>query len=194
MLGYRITQVVYWVGAALYLGGIVALGVVAAPAIFQTVRETGAGMPGMGAWINSSQQLGGEIFGNVLIRFRVLEWLCLAMMGLGMVGGWMWGQQRKLGRWVRVGLLSVLGLLVIYDAVYLTPAVWQARSQWRQASDASHALELQRRFDVLHKQAEGLGHAKMWLLLGLVTVSAWGEVGRRNRQLVRGERLWRGKQ
>lgn len=170
----RILWFLFFLAMALHLGGMVALGVIAAPAIFRTVRANEAVLPGMPPWVNATDQLGGEIFGEVLMRFRMIETAALAIMGLVVLlelalyvrGKWSLSVQV-----VRAALVAAVATLVIYDAASLTPTVWETRTRWRQAADVNQAAALKTDFDRLHKRSENLGRVRVYLLLALLGVS-----------------------
>src|SRR3954467_13137941 len=118
----RAANVAWWLGLSAYFGGMLALGAIAAPAIFRTVRQTGATLPGTPAWLNPRDQLGGEIFGNVLLTFAWVEWIALALMFVGLVG---WPPVK---RWLRIVTILILLLLVwlkLDEQFSFYPMVWR---------------------------------------------------------------------
>ncbi len=162
----RIAALFWWLGLSLWFGGLVALGAVAAPPIFHTIRDVNATLPGTPEWLNAQDQLGGEIFGEILRRFSILEGVCLAALLAALFISLL--MRRNLWLWIRLFMVLALGSLLYYDSRVLTPEVWKTRTLTRGVQSA----ELENRFQVLHKRAEFLGQIKVWILVGLVGVSA----------------------
>ena len=168
----RAANIAWWLGLSLYLGGMLALGAIAAPAIFHTVRETGASLPGLMPWMNARDQLGGEIFGDVLQRFAWVQWVCLSLLLAGTAAAFTKAQPRLLV-WIKGGLLLILILLAMYDSLSLNPLIWRVRKEWRAANTQQLADPLAKEFNDLHKTAERVAQAKAYALLGLLLSSAW---------------------
>lgn len=59
------------VATALWVGGLISLGAIAAPSIFDTVAARG---------VNEGRVLGGAIFGEALRRFHLLAYACGAVI------------------------------------------------------------------------------------------------------------------
>jgi hypothetical protein len=184
----RTAAALWWLGLSLYLGGMVALGIIVAPTLFAGLRELHAPLPGWPNAADGPDQLGGELFGRFLLRFQWVEMLCIALMALAVVvSGWKLIRSNALG-WAQRGLLVAVGLLFVYDASFLTPAVFAARTQWRQtvyqhAGDPGNTIVTGLdpsilahvvRFDQLHQRAKLVGQLKVWTLAALVIVSACG--------------------
>ena len=168
----RAANIAWWLGLSIYLGGMLALGAIAAPAIFHTVRQTGTTLPGLMPWMNAKEQLGGEIFGQVLQRFAWVEWVCLGLMLAGSVVAFRKAQPRA-SVWIKGGLLFILILLTMYDLQSLNPLIWRVRKEWRAANTQQLADPLAKEFNDLHKTAERVAQAKAYALLGLLLSSAW---------------------
>lgn len=174
----RAGQVLLLVGVALYVGGMMALGAIAAPEIFSTLRRSHASTPEWQGLPDAAQQLGGEVFGNVLQRFAFMEWACLGLMLAGMLLQLRWPRWKGCWGAARWGLLAVLLLLAGYDQALLTPAVWHQRTVWRQSlrQDPAAAEGHRATFDALHRRSEMLGQAKVYLLLAMLGLVAWRSV------------------
>ena len=174
----RIAASLWWLGLALYLGGIVAIGLTVAPTLFQGVTEVGATLPHWPIPADSPRQLGGELFGRILLQFQWIEITAISLMSLGVIlSGWKLIPTPSLA-WAQRALLAVVGLIFIYDACLLTPEIFDTRDQWRQSVyrranqatiDANRA-----RFDSLHQRDEFVGHLKVWTLAVLAVVSSVG--------------------
>lgn len=174
----RTAAALWWLGLCLYLGGMVALGIIVAPTLFASLRELHAPLPGWPNAADGPDQLGGELFGRFLLRFQWVEILCIALMALAViVSGWKLIRSHALG-WAQRTLLVAVGLIFVYDANFLTPDVFAARTQWRQAlysqSDSATINTLHTHFDLLHHRDVRVGYIKVWTLAALAIVSAWG--------------------
>lgn len=175
MTGFRIVNVVFWLALAVYLGGLVSLGAVAAPAIFGTVKAEH--IVGARAGLEEPGQVGGEIFGNVLRRFAPVEWACLGTLaGAAVMQMWLWpGKEKGWMQW-RKGLLAALVAVAVYDRTVTEPAVVAARTAWQEAMAhrPTAVAEHRERFTALHTTAERLAEAKVGLLAGIAVAAAWG--------------------
>ena len=168
----KLLAVVWWLALSVYLGGMVGLGVIAAPALFGTVRATGATLPGLQPWMDGKAQLGGEIFGVMLQRFAIVEEVCWVVLMLTCATELFLQRSRITA--VRLLLLVVLGVIFQFDAQVVTPEVWKTRAEWRLETSAEAAAPIKARFDELHVRAETLARTRVWLLAALTAASAWG--------------------
>ena len=182
---FRIFRTVFWLALALYLGGLVALGAIAAPKIFSTLQSThdavtppaGTAAPttGSAALWNDPRQIGGEVFGNILAAFSKLEISCMAAMLLAIVGESLLFRGvllRKRCHLARIALVIVVAGLLAYDTTVLWPDIIAQRTAWRESTDPSAKSTAKTRFDALHKTSESLAHTKVYILLALLLVTA----------------------
>lgn len=169
---FRIGKFIFWLALSIYLGGYVALGTIAAPMIFKTVRQTNAIMTAGSAAGQNSDQLGGEIFGNVLQAFAAVEVSSLLLMGVALTLTAGAGSQRL--RRIQALLLMLTTLLAGFDLTMTNRQVWTERAAWRAAAtqSATQAATHKARFDQLHKRSETTGKIKVFLLLALLAVSS----------------------
>ena len=168
---FRLSRLLFVVALAVYLGGLIGLGPIAAPAVFKTLQDSGAVTATSNPALTNPKQLGGEIFGNVLRQFAVLESGCVLAMMLGVVGESLLrgrAMLRKPWHWLRIVLVAGVAGLLVYDAVIVYPKVVAKRAEWRAAMGTAKADELQGQFDGLHRRAESIGHGKAYLLLALL--------------------------
>ena len=170
----KIAQFLLLLGLALYLGGMVALGAIAAPQLFNTVRQVQGTSPLLPPEPDAPAQLGGEIFGNILRQFAYMEWLsigCIVVALLIQIAAPLWR-----GVWgvLRAIIVVVLITVAFYDGFHLTPNIWAERQAWRDAVARSQidAVLHHDRFNTLHQESELLGHIKTYLLLGLLILTA----------------------
>jgi hypothetical protein len=174
----KLADVAFWIGVSVYFGGIVALGAIAAPAIFQTAKYAHVSMPGIASPpLEMGNQVGGEIFGEVLHRFAYVEAGSLALMLAG-IAGWMLGHKHvRRSTWVVLICWVLLATLAAADAAVIRPKVWALRTTVREQAaartDANAAWPEREQFDRLHGLDETLNRAKGYLLLGMLVVTAW---------------------
>jgi hypothetical protein len=178
----KLADVAFWIGISLYFGGLIALGAIAAPAVFKTARDLPLSMPGIAdPPLNTANQVGGEVFGEILARFAYVEALALALTLIG-IAIWILGHRHvRRSTWIVLILWTLIAAIATIDAAWLRPKVWSLRTTIRQqasahvapAATAPGAWPEYQQFDSLHKWDETLGRAKIYLLLGMILVIAW---------------------
>ncbi len=184
-------NVVWWLGLSLYFGGLLTLGAIVAPAVFSTTADSHMSMPGIvSPPLDMAKQVGGEIFGAVINRFSIVEFVCLGLMFVGLCGMIWLHQSVRRSEWVLVALWIILTVLARYDNAVLRPRVWSLRSEVR-ASVSTHMDGMETRwpeqmeFDKLHQESELVGRAKVYLLFGMIVVSAWRGLAEKTRKNIR---------
>jgi hypothetical protein len=193
----RILDVIFWIGASLCFGGLVALGVIVAPAVFETARQTHLSMPGISPPLEVDRQVGGEIFGAILHRFAYLEVACLLLM-LVALAGWIISQRVvRRSTWLLLTLWVLVGALTAYDAGFLRPKVFVLRQEVRDqatahAADAPGAVWPARaEFDVLHARSETVGHLKTYAVLAMILLAAWRPMPRMSQRGAPHDAMWK---
>ena len=175
----RITTVAWWLGVSVYFGGLLTLGMVVAPVLFDTTTKAGMSMPGIvSPPLNMGGEVGGEIFGNVVNRFTIVEVVALALMAIGLVGYILSHRPVRRSAWVLLILwIALLGFMA-YDSLLVTPKVFTLRDQVRHEA-ADHVADkpdtpwpARTDFHAFHDQAEALGRWQVYLLFGMILVSA----------------------
>jgi len=107
----------YLLALVVWVGGLIALGGIAAPAIFASL--TGAhGLAG--------REMAGLVFGSVLRRFHVTAYISAAVMLLSL-GGMAALGPRPSRFAVRVAIVLVMGALTLYSGLIVTPKVERMR-------------------------------------------------------------------
>lgn len=174
----KLLDLLFWIAISLHFGGLVALGAIAAPAIFDTTKSANLQLPGTAPPLDPTTQAGGEIFGTVLHRFYYLEAAALTAVLLALLGWYFLVRLRGISTWLIALLWLALAGLTAYDAAILTPQVFSVRAQVRatatQHAGAEPAPWPQRaEFDALHQRSESLGHYEVYLLLAIIAVAAF---------------------
>jgi len=176
----KFAEVIFWVGLSVYFGGLVAVGAIVAPAVFQSATNAHVSMPGIASPpLDMPREVGGEIFGAVLNRFAYLEAAALVLMFIGLAA-WILGNRHvRWGTWLLLALWSLVAALTIYDSASLRPRVWELR-QARRDTAAAHASAAPNtpwpediEFDGLHRRSEMLGRVKAYALLAMLLITAW---------------------
>lgn len=153
----RSLQVLQVVIVGLWTGGLLALGAVAAPAVFSAAP---------------SRPLAGRIFGAVLLRFDKVELAFAAAALCTMVLLAVFTAGRR--RWIGLVLATMLTSLACVTALGVHPAVVAERTKIVNFDSLSEGDPSKARFDALHRLSVRLSGAKLLLGLLLLGGTAWG--------------------
>ncbi len=182
----KLFDVGFWLGLSLYFGGMVVIGAIVAPAVFDAAKDAQISMPGIASPpLDVSLQAGGEIFGVILNRFAYLEAAALLLILIG-IADRIFTQRNVRGiTWLIALCWLCVALVTAYDAAAVRPRVWNQRDALRQTA-AAHAHDAagtawpeHAEFDALHARSETLGKTKACLLLAMVLLGAWRGSGGR---------------
>jgi hypothetical protein len=182
----RLSHLSFWLGASLYFGGLVTLGVIAAPGVFFVTTHNVITMPAIPAALNMGNQVGGEIFGEVLNRFVWIEVIGSVLLGVGILVPLVSHRPVRKSTSILFSLWLGLVVLMVYTAAYLHPKVWHEREVLRAsaatrpaatqaavpAGNTAAAWPEKEEFDSLHARAETLARIKVYLLLAIILVGA----------------------
>ena len=128
-------------GAALWACGLIVLGGVAAPAIFDTLAARGAA---------DARALAGAVFGETLRRFHLLSYACAGVILASLLARGVLGP-RPPSFGVRVSLAIVMLGTALYSGVILTAQIERARIEAGGAPSALREGDPRRtRFGRLH--------------------------------------------
>ena len=106
------------VAAAMWTGGLLTLGVIAAPSIFDTIAARG---------VADGRVLSGAIFGETLRRFHLVSYACGAVILGSLVLRALLGP-RPLPYGLRVGVAAVMLATAMYSGIVLTARIERARA------------------------------------------------------------------
>jgi uncharacterized membrane protein len=98
---------VYLLALVVWLGGMIALAALAAPAVFGVLQ---------GSHGPAGRELAGAVFGDVLRRFHYAAYACAAVMLAALVGMKMLGP-RPIGLRVRVGIVGAMLGVALWSGV-----------------------------------------------------------------------------
>ena len=141
----------------LWTGGLLALGAVAAPAIFTAAP---------------SRPVAGKIFGAILLRFDKVElaFAVAALLSMAVIA------VRAKGRrpWLPLVLTVAMGGLACMTAFEVHPAVVEERAKVGNFDLLPDGDPAKARFDALHRTSVRLSGTKLLLGLLLLASTAWG--------------------
>lgn len=139
------------VGMAVWIGGMLILGALVAPTVFNTVKPI---------------EMAGEAMSLVFRRFNGgLVYVCIALVVIGFLGKLFLCQWRVRSRWIEGGLLTVMILVGLYVGAILGPRMEDLRHiRIADPSNAAAAVE----FDRDHRISETFFSVN--LLLGLAVL------------------------
>ncbi|HVL67714.1 MAG TPA: DUF4149 domain-containing protein [Vicinamibacterales bacterium] len=105
------------VAASLWGGGLLVLGAIAAPSIFDTLAARG---------VYEGRVLAGAIFGEALRRFHLLSYACGTLIGVSLVVRAALGP-RPAPFGLRLAVLAVMLAAAVYSGTALTARIERAR-------------------------------------------------------------------
>jgi Domain of unknown function (DUF4149) len=149
------------VALAIWLGGLIALGAVAAPSIFDVVAAS---------QIAGGRTLAGAIFGEALRRFHLLAYGCAAVIGLSLLLRAALGPRPPRFAW-RVALTATMLSATVYSGLVVAAkidAVGRTIGAGVSASSLPEGDPRRAEFGRLHGQSSGLHLAVLVVGLGLL--------------------------
>ena len=137
----------YVLALVIWLGGMVVLGAMVAPATFQVLQ---ASAPGIG------RTLAGELFGTILARFHYVAYACGGIL-LVSIGAMAVLGPRPRSFAIRLGLIAVMLLVALYSGLVVRRSIDATQldaGRWPSLLPAGNPLRV--RFDQLHQLATRL--------------------------------------
>jgi uncharacterized membrane protein len=142
-------------GLAIWIGGMLILGSVVAPIMFNTVKPI---------------VMAGEAMTLVFQKFNSgLVYICIVLVVLGFVGKFFLSRQRGRSRWIEGGLLMVMVLVGLYIGTILGPRMERLRQI--QIADRSNSAAIVE-FDRDHRISVTLFSVNLLLGLAVLFVNA----------------------
>ena len=105
------------VAAALWIGGLIALGAVAAPAIFDTIAARG---------VADGRVLAGAVFGEAFRRFHLVAYGCGAVIVISLIVRAALGP-RPVHLGVRLAIAAIMLVASLYSGMVISPRIEQLR-------------------------------------------------------------------
>ena len=151
---HLLTNLVYHLGLALWIGGTIVLGALVAPALFRALPRPQA----------------GAIFGPTLRRFaRLRLGALIATIAAAGVKHAIWERTSSLWISLRWAALGVLAAAVLYEIAYLEPKLEARRVHLTPEMGEDHPER--RAFNALHRRAEGLMKASLVAAIAAMLIS-----------------------
>lgn len=152
------------VGLGVWVGGMLTLGALVAPVVFNTVKPI---------------EMAGDTMSLVFHKFNSgLVYVCILLVVVGFVGKWLLGRQRGKRLWVEGGLLIAMVLCGLYIGAILGPKM-QALRQIT-LTDRSNGMAVAE-FDHRHRESVTLFSINILLGLAVIWVHS-GSSGDSNRR------------
>jgi uncharacterized membrane protein len=151
----------YVLALVVWLGGMVVLGAIVAPATFQVLQ---ASAPEIG------RALAGELFGTILARFHYVAYACGGVLLISMGGMAILGPRPRAFA-VRLGLITVMLLVSLYSGLIVLQsidAIQLEAGRLPSLLPAGDALRV--RFDYLHQLSTRL---MMVNIVGALVLLYW---------------------
>ena len=151
---HLLTNLVYHLGLAIWIGGTIVLGALVAPALFRALPRPQA----------------GGIFGPTLRKFaRLRLGALIATIAAAGIKHVAWESGATLWISLRWAALGVLAAAVVYEIAWLEPKLEARRVHLTPETGEDHPDR--RAFNVLHRRAEGLMKASLVAALAAMLIS-----------------------
>jgi uncharacterized membrane protein len=132
----------YVLALVVWLGGMVALGAIVAPATFQVLQASAP---------ETGRALAGELFGQILARFHYVAYACGAIMLISMVIIAILGPRPRAFA-VRLALILTMLLIAVYSGVVVLRTIDAIQLEVGQLPSLLAPDDARRiRFDELHR-------------------------------------------
>jgi hypothetical protein len=172
-------QIVYWLALSTWFGGVLFVAL-AAPVIFNTVRESNPILPTVLS-VNLEGQhstlLAGSIVGNLIERLMRIEYACAAALLLTLTAQWALVRPMAGANFISALLRSALYVgavgLIVYHARVLWPRMMAKRQAYLDHADEPDvANPAKDDFDRYQRESVTVLTITLAMLLGMVLFSA----------------------
>lgn len=141
----RALRYLYLLTLIIWLGGMVTLGALAAPAVFEVLE---ASDPDMG------RVLAGDVFGEILRRFHFVAYASGVIL-LGCLGAMATRRPRPRALGVRAGIVGAMLVISLYSGVWVSGAIEELQQEIGVPISTLQDDDPRRsRFDMLHGLSE----------------------------------------
>jgi len=143
------------VGLSLWVGGMVILGAVVAPTVFNTIKPV---------------EMAGDAMSLVFHRFNG-EWVfvCIGLVVLGFIGKWLTARPQGMRMKIEAALVTVLVLSGLYIGAILGPSMQALRQVT--LTDRSNGMAVAE-FDHMHKRSVQLFSVNILLVLAVLWMNS----------------------
>lgn len=151
---HLVTNLIYHLGLAVWIGGTIALGALAAPELFRALPRHQA----------------GSIFGPTLRKFARVRLLAIILViAAAAVKQLVWERNANVWISIRWAAIAFMAFAVLYEIGYLEPALEARRVHLTAGMEDSHPDRLA--FNSLHRRAETLLKATVVAALAAMLLS-----------------------
>jgi hypothetical protein len=175
---FQIIQIIYWLLLSSWFGGVLFFAV-AAPVIFQTIRQANPVLPDvLSVNLESAHAnlLAGSVIANLLAFLGKIQIAAGALLLLTSVGQFFvidLVDRNLIAAILRMVLIAAALAIAIFDRFVVSPKLFRYRQEYvDQADDPEVAHAAKENFNREHRRSESLLMATFFLLLGTVLFSA----------------------
>ena len=175
---FQIVQIIYWLTLSTWFGGVLFFAI-AAPIIFQTVREANPVLPlvlSVNLEAAHGNILAGSIITNLLAFFGKIQLFCGGILLLTSIGQLFvidLADRNLVAAILRISMIAAATALALFDRLAVRPRLFQYRQEYLDKADEPDIAKVAREnFDREHHRSETLLMAIFFLLLGTVLFSA----------------------
>jgi len=177
-MAYQAVQIFYWLVLSVWLGGLVFLAI-AAPVIFRTIRRLDV-RSGRHSDPSLDEEhtsiVAGEIVGMLLARLAQMQAICAGLLLVLMIAQVLLIDltgPNLTAMMVRVAIWAALVAVLLYEWRIHYPRTWRLRERFlEETADPEAANAAREAFDREHRRSEQLFMLIIFLLIGMVMLSA----------------------
>ena len=175
---YQIVQIIYWLALSTWFGGVLFIAI-AAPIIFQTVRQANPVLPQVLS-VNLDGQhgtvLAGSIVANLLSRLSILQIVCGGALLLTSIAQFFLidlVDRNFIAAILRTSMILAALVIASFDRWAIWPRLYRYRQEYLDHADEPEiANPAKENFDREHHRSVTLLSAILFLLLGTILFSA----------------------
>lgn len=165
-------------GAGLWLGGFVMLGFGVAPVNFSVAQQWGlqGENPRMAEQTVHHRTIAGELTGNSIARFNIVESVCFFMMVSGLLMAWYLKTGSRPNLMVRTTLMLLVGILFYYYAIRTGARLMEIRNTVPidfSVTETALKPAVHLEFDRLHKAYTRTASIAMLLIAAFFTLTVF---------------------
>jgi hypothetical protein len=175
---FQIVQIIYWLTLSTWFGGVLFFAI-AAPIIFQTVRDANPVLPhvlSVNLEAAHGNILAGSIIANLLAFFGKIQLFCGGILLATAIGQFFvidLVDRNLVAAILRLSMIVAAAAIVVFDRLAVRPQLFRYRQEYLDKADEPEIAKAARdNFDREHHRSETLLMATFFLLLGTVLFSA----------------------
>jgi len=174
---YQLLTIVYWLVLSIWVGSTIYVAC-AAPVVFRVMRRREVRLPDLQSNALREEHgtlLAGEVVGALLGRVGQVHVICMvaALPLLVLQCLYVRGSGEWLSMCVKIALYATASFMILRDWRKRFPATLEARAAYiENADDPEKGEQAKANFDAAHRSAERAYQVLLFVLLGLLLVSA----------------------